>query len=459
MKLSKSLKSIAQVAGGEFSTDVEFTSVSTDTRTIKAGSLFVALKGPNFDAHDYVAQAAEKGAIAALVSRRVPVDLPQLIVPDVLAALSVFAREWRRQFPLPLVAITGSNGKTTTKEMLGAILSQAGRCLVTRGNLNNHIGVPLMLLELDAGHRFAVIEMGASAQGEIAHLAGLAEPTVGLITNVGAAHLEGFGGLDGVARGKGELFRSLASTGTAVINLDEPYAAEWRANTTAAQIITFGLSGHAQVSARDIESSIGDQGFTTRLTLVTPFGSRKLELQVAGMHNVRNALGAAAAALSTGATLDHIVTGLGAMRAVAGRLNLIEAVNGAHLVDDSYNANPSSLKAGIDSLKILQGDRWLVLGDMMELGDTSDALHAEVGEYAKRAGLEQLFAVGERSRYAVQAFGVGAHWYADINALIVAVRDRLSPRVTVLVKGSRSSRMERVTAALAAEPPKAANGH
>jgi UDP-N-acetylmuramoyl-tripeptide--D-alanyl-D-alanine ligase len=457
---TKSLKKIAAVAGGELTADAEFTSVSTDTRTIKPGALFVALKGPNFDAHNFVAQAAEKGAVAALVSQRVPASIPQLIVSDVLAALSTYAREWRRQFKIPVIGITGSNGKTTTKEMLGSILSRAGTCLVTRGNLNNHIGVPLMLLELAPAHRYAVIEMGASALGEIGHLASLAEPTIGLITNVGAAHLEGFGSLDGVAQGKGELFTKLDKQGIAAINLDEPYADLWRSTTTAGRTITFGLAPQSDVIAQDIEmTSDPDGGFHTQFDLVYGGELRPVTLSVAGTHNVRNALGAAAAALAAGATIDQVAAGLGAMRAVQGRLNLIGAIGGAHLLDDSYNANPSSIRAGIDALKLIQGERWLVLGDMMELGPTSDDLHGEIGDYAQRSGLQRLFAIGPRSQHAVQGFGAGALWFENMDALIAALRANLNPRVVMLVKGSRSSRMERVTQALAEGGQRVANGH
>jgi len=438
--------------------DRAFSSVSTDTRTLKPGALFVALTGPNFDGHNFVAQAAERGAAAALVDRPVAVALPQAVVGDSLAALSAFARQWRRQFHIPLIGVTGSNGKTTTKELLSAILSRIAPTLVTRGNLNNHIGVPLTLLELTAAHRYAIVEMGANHRGEIAHLAGIAEPTIGLVTNAGAAHLEGFGGLEGVALGKSEMFRHLPREGVAVVNADDAYASMWRDCRSAERCLTFGIEQRADFMARNIQSGDVAGAFRIDFELVTPDGARTARLGLGGMHNLRNALGAAAAAYAAGARLDDLVAGLAAMRAVAGRLDLKAAVNGAFLVDDSYNANPSSLKAGLDVLRSFSGTRWLVLGDMLELGDRENELHAEIGRYAKDSGIARLLAVGARSRFAVEAFGRGAQWFADMESLIAEARSSLAPGTAVLVKGSHSSRLDRVATALAAVP-KAANGH
>jgi UDP-N-acetylmuramoyl-tripeptide--D-alanyl-D-alanine ligase len=445
------LAQLAEIAGGRLAgDDREFTSVSTDTRTLAPGALFVALAGPNFDGHDFVASAAERGAAAALVAKETAAAIPQVVVADPLDALSQFARAWRRQFRIPVIGVTGSNGKTTTKELIGAILSQLGECLITRGNLNNHIGVPLTLLELNAKHRFAVIEMGANHLGEIAHLASIAEPTIGIVTNAGAAHLEGFGGLDGVASGKGELFKALPADGVAIINADDKYAAYWRDNRSADKAFTFGFEQPADFMAHKVNASAGEGGFKIDFDLATPFGTKPATLGLGGLHNLRNALGAAAAAAAAGATLDDLVSGLARVRAVAGRLDLLPAVNGAFLVDDSYNANPSSLKAGLDAFKNFGGARWLVLGEMKELGDSADALHAEVGRYAKQAGIARLFAIGELSHYAVEAFGAGARWFADLDALIAEVRSSLAPGIAVLIKGSRSNRLERVTNALAA---------
>lgn len=429
-----------------------FNSVSTDTRTLRRGALFVALTGPNFDGHDFVAAAAERGAAAALVQRPLGVALPQIVVDDPLAALSTFAREWRRQFDIPVIGVTGSNGKTTTKEIIGAILSQLGPCLITRGNLNNHIGVPLTLLEMNATHRFAIVEMGANHAGEIAHLASLAEPAIGVVTNAGAAHLEGFGSLQGVAEGKGEMFRSLPANGVAVINADDAFAAQWRENRAAEKALTFGFEQQADFMAHKVQASSDANGFKIDFELVTPAGTQPATLGLAGLHNLRNALGAAAVAHAAGASLQQIVSGLAAMRAVAGRLELKPAINGAFLVDDSYNANPSSLKAGLDALRSFGGARWLVLGDMKELGDSSNELHAEVGRYAKQVGVQRLLAIGPSSHFAVEAFGRGAQWFADIDALIGEARSTLAPGIAVLIKGSRANRLERVAAALAVSP-------
>jgi len=456
MRLSR----LAQVAGGQLNgADREFTSVSTDTRTLRPGALFVALTGPNFDGHDFVSAAAERQAAAALVAQPLPLAIPQVVVADPLAALSAFAREWRRQFSIPVIGVTGSNGKTTTKEIIGAILSRLGPCLITRGNLNNHIGVPLMLLEMNASHRYAVIEMGANHLGEIAHLASIAEPTIGIVTNAGAAHLEGFGSLDGVASGKGELFKALPVNGVAVINADDKYAPLWRENRSADTAFTFGFEQPADFMAHKVNASGDAGGFKIDFDLVTPSGTKPATLGLGGLHNLRNALGAAAAAAAAGATLDDLVAGLAQVRAVAGRLELKPALNGAFLVDDSYNANPSSLKAGLDAFKSFGGARWLILGDMMELGDSADALHAEVGRYAKQAGIARLFAIGKHSHFAVEAFGKGAQWFSDMDALIGEARSALAPGIAVLIKGSRSNRLERVTNALAANPQQVNDGH
>lgn len=443
------LSEIASCAYGQLlGEDCEFSSVSTDTRTLQTGALFVALSGPNFDGHDFAAAAAERGAVAALVDRPLSVEVAQVVVADPLAALSAFAREWRRQFQIPVIGVTGSNGKTTTKELIGAILSRLGPTLVTRGNLNNHIGVPLTLLQLNALHRYAVIEMGANHQGEIAHLANIAEPTVGIVTNAGAAHLEGFGSLEGVATGKGELFRALPADGVAVINADDAFASMWREAAAAERLLTFGFEQPADFMAHKVQSHSDATGFRIDFDLVTPSGTRAATLNLAGLHNLRNALGAAAAACAAGADLDDVVTGLAAVKSVAGRLELKPAINGAFVVDDSYNANPSSLKAGLDAFRSFTGARWLVLGEMKELGDSSDELHAEVGRYARQAGVERVLAVGERARYAVEAFGEGAEWFTDVDALIQAAQSSLRSGVAVLIKGSRANRLERVAAAL-----------
>jgi UDP-N-acetylmuramoyl-tripeptide--D-alanyl-D-alanine ligase len=438
--------------------DVLFDSVSTDTRSLNPGALFVALKGPNFDGHDYVKVASERGAVVALVERELTDAIVQVVVPDALAALSIFAHAWREQFSYPVVGVTGSNGKTTTKEMLGSILSQRGATLVTRGNLNNHIGVPLTLLQLTAQHQAAVIEMGASHQGEIAHLASIAKPRIGLVTNAGAAHLEGFGGIEGVARGKGEMFIALPKEGVAIINADDTYAEYWKTHCNAARVLTFGVDREADFTASKVLARNETDGFYTHFQLHSPAGTAQIDLQLAGIHNLRNALGAAAAAYAAGATLQYMQRGLNAMRPVGGRLQPKPAIKGAWLIDDSYNANPNSVRAGIDALQSRGGRRWLIFGEMRELGPDAAQLHTQAGEYARAAGVERIFAVGEQARLTVQAFGAGAQWFASLDELIPVVSKELDAGITVLIKGSRGNRLERAAQALAANAG-AMSGH
>ena len=428
--------------------DLPFGDVSIDSRTLGAGALFFALRGERLDGHEFVAAAAARGAAAAVVDHELDVALPQVVVRDTTAALAAAAAAWRQRFTLPLIGVGGSNGKTTTKEMLAAILAEAGPSLATRGNLNNHIGVPLTLLRLEAGHQAAVVELGTNHPGEVAFLTTLAVPTVGLVTNAGAEHLEGFGDLEGVARAEGELFAGLDATATAVVNADDAFAPLWRAMCHAGRIVTFGLGEGADFRATGIASSIEDGRFVTRFMLATPAGAVDVSLALAGRHNVVNALGAAAAAHAAGIGLDAIVAGLGRMRPVGGRLALVPAANGAWLIDDSYNANPDSVRAGIDVLADLSGRHWLVLGEMAELGAHTVASHVQAGAYARERGVERLFAVGPTTPHAVEAFGGGAQWFADWQALAAEVRAGLAAGTTVLVKGSRMNRLERVVGAL-----------
>ena len=458
--IGRDLATLARVTGGVLhGANAAFGRVLTDSRTIEQGALFVALAGERFDGHDFIADVAMRGAAGAVVSRRLDSSLPQVVVPETLAALSAFALAWRRSFAGPVIGITGSNGKTTVKEMTAAILGQLGPCLATQGNLNNHIGVPLTLCRREEAHRYAVIEMGANHVREIAHLAALAEPTVGLVINAGPAHLEGFGGLDGVARGKGEMFEALGPEGTAVINADDRFAAFWHGLARrAGRVITFGMREAADVSAQNIQGLLGEAGFTTRFDLVAPAGQRRIELALAGDHNVMNALAAAAAAMAAGASLDAVQRGLASMRAVAGRLEVKPALHGARLIDDAYNANPGSLRVGLRALSTVPGERWLVLGEMAELGAEGPQLHAEMGAFARECGVSRLLAVGAGSRPAVESFGPGASWYAGTDDLIRTLQDELHTGLTIYVKGSRVNRLERVTAALVPGPGQA-GGH
>jgi len=461
--MRRSLSSAASAVQGRLvGADKNYDAVSTDTRTLKPGALFVALRGPKFDANEFVAAAAAAGAVGAIVDRPLPAaaqlpaqtaaQLPSalalIIVPDTLAALQRLAASWRREFSIPIVAVAGSNGKTTTKEMTAAILAQMGPCLATQGNLNNHIGVPLTLLRLDAAQRSAVVEIGADRVGEVAALMPLVRPTVGLITNAGAEHLEFFGDLDGVAKGEGEAVAGLDAEATAVINADDAYADYWRGLAGARSVISFGLRESADFSAQNVSAGIEQGEFVTRFSLVCPLGEAPVTLRAGGVHNLANALCAAAAATAAGAAITDIVEGLKGFHAVKGRLQLKPGKRGSWIIDDSYNANPNSVRAGLGVLRSLGGAKWLVFGDMGELGAHSEASHADAGRYARECGVERLFALGSLTPRTVASFGAGAEWFADADALVRRLEAELRLGVTVLVKGSRVNRLERVVQAL-----------
>lgn len=425
--------------------DVTVNGVCTDSRHITPGSLFIALRGPHHDGHQHVAAAAAAGAVAALVEQPVDCAIPQIIVADSHQALGRLAAAWRRELATPLVAVTGSNGKTTVKEMCAAILGEAGETLATRGNLNNDIGVPLTLLRLQKAHHFGVIEMGANHPGEIAYLTTLTRPQVAILNNAATAHLEGFGSLEGVARAKAEIFQGLDENGVAVINADDSFAPLWRELTTSRQVLTFGLEQTADVTAHWQGDVYG-----SRLEVTTPLSEFRLDLALPGRHNVMNALAAIAAATALNIESEQIVAGLESMKAVGGRLQVRRARNGATLLDDSYNANPASLRAGIRVLAECSGQRYLALGDMGELGEEAAELHRQVGDEARRAGLDRLYACGVLSRTATDAFGENGHFFEQQQQLIEALIPEMQRDVTILVKGSRSSRMERVVEALCA---------
>ena len=460
--MKRTLAEFARACGGGLSgNDAAYTDVVSDSRTLAPQQLFVALRGPRFDGHEFVGAALALGAAGALVDAEQPVRLAQIIVPDTQAALERAARHWRAGFTGALVGVAGSNGKTTAKEMTAAILGQSGNCLATRGNLNNHIGVPLTLLRLTPAHRFAVVEMGANRAGEVAALVSIARPTIGMITNAGAEHLEGFGNLEGVARAEGEMVAGLTAGATAVINADDEFAGLWRA-LTPARVVTFGVREPADFSAAEVHTSVGSEGFLTQFRLSAPAGSAAIHLAVGGAHNVANALAAAAAAASAGAGLQHIAAGLAAVRAVPGRLQFKQGASGAWLIDDSYNANPSSVRAAIEVLSSLAGRKWLVLGDMAELGEFAEAAHSAIGEFARAHGVERLYATGSLAARAVDSFGAGAQWYSDAAALTAALTGALgkaAPDVRLLIKGSRVNRLERVVDALAADSKPKTGGH
>ena len=430
--------------------DREFCAVTTDSRTLTGGELFVALQGEHFDGHDFLGQAAAGGAVAALVSRAGELPLSHLRVADTQRALGRLGAYNRALFTGPLVAITGSSGKTTAKNMVRAVLARRGRTLATQGNLNNEIGVPLTLLALEPGVEYAVVEMGAGRAGDIAWLCELGRPTVALLLNAMPAHLEGFGSVEAVAAAKGEIFDGLGRGDYAVINADQPWAQAWRARATAATVLDFGLVTPAAITARDVRPD-GASGI--RFTAITPRGELAVKLSLPGVHNVANALAAIAVGLACGLELVEIGAGLESVQATAGRLATAVAPRGATVIDDCYNANPGSVRAAIDMLAGCAGRRTLVLGAMRELGPTSEVLHREVGEHARAAGLERFWGVGPELREAVAAFGEGGRWFDDCAAAISALDGEFEVGDTVLVKGSRSTRMERVLHALLAAAP------
>ncbi len=440
MTLHQAARAIGARASGE---DVAINGVSTDTRTLRPGQLFVALHGPHFDGHDYIAQAIEKGAVACLVDRQVDVMVPLMMVEDTRLALGKLAKVWRQKLAVPLVAVTGSNGKTTVKEMLAAIFACETPVLATRGNLNNDIGLPLTLLQLHAGHQRAVVEMGANHPGEIAYLTEIAVPDVGVITNAGAAHLEGFGSLEGVARAKGELFAGLPADGVAVINADDPFASLWREIAAARRVVTFGLKEGADVSA---DWQAGENG--SQMKVRTPQGEFDIQLPLLGEHNVLNALAAIAAAQAAGATCQAIRDGLNTMQAVPGRLQLKRGLRGSRIIDDTYNANPTSLTAALKVLRDFPGEHLLALGDMGELGAEAEALHTAAGRQAREGGVDRLYTIGRMAAAAARAFGEAAMPFDVQDAAIDAIQKDLNNDTTLLVKGSRLSHMERVVNAL-----------
>jgi len=455
MEAMMDMREAAQGAGGEArGANARFAAVSSDTRTIREGALFVALRGERFDGHAYLAAARARGAVAAMVDRRAPTStvgsdspLPLLVVDDTRLGLGRLAAYWRGKFTLPLIAVTGSNGKTTVKEMIAAILTEhagAGRAYATPGNLNNDIGLPLTLLGLRAEHRCAVVELGMNHAGETAYLAAIAQPTVALVNNAQREHQEFMHSVEDVAHEHGAVFSALPADGVAVINADDSYADYWRGVCAPRRVLDFGIDQPAAVGGR-----FELRDFGSEIVLRVPQGEAPVSLQAAGVHNVRNALAAAAAAAAAGVGLSAIARGLAAFHPVQGRLQKISGKHGAIVLDDTYNANPDSVIAAIEVLARAAGARFLVLGDMGEVGALGAAFHAEIGRHARASGIDRLYLLGESCAHAAAAFGEGARHYGDIDALLAELEPCLERGVTVLVKGSRFMRMERVVQALA----------
>ncbi len=437
------LNEVASLAGGLLSgANVEIRGMSHDTRALESGNLFVALPGERVDGHDFLQDAADAGAVGALVSRPVDHPLPQVQVADTLIAMGLVAAGWRQRLEVTVIGITGSNGKTTVKEMITAILSAHAPTLSTQGNYNNEIGLPLTLSRLNASHRYAVLEMGASRSGDIRYLADLARPHIGVVTNAAPAHLEGFGSLEGVARTKGEMFAALPADGMAVINSDDMFYGLWCDMAAHCRSLSFGLGESADVRGRALNGSA---------RIETPAGAVDLNLNLPGQHNLLNALAATAVGCHLGLSIGDIASALNNLKSLPGRFQVHRDPSGWCLIDDSYNANPASVYAGLQVAANMSGECWLVMGDMAELGPDSEQLHAEMGRNARDLGVRRLFAVGPGSHATVGAFGPDGEHFRSHEDLIKALADALHPGVNCLVKGSRSMRMERIVQALIGE--------
>lgn len=431
--------------------NVEFSSVSTDTRTMQSGDLYVALHGDNFDGHDYIDQAQQAGAVAAIVHKEVTTPLPYIMVEDTRKALGHLAAGWRQSFKGKVVAVTGSNGKTTVKEMTAAILEKQGNVMATAGNFNNDIGLPLTLLRMDK-EDYAVIEMGANHLGEISNLTGITQPDIAIITNAGSAHLDGFGSLQGVATAKGEIYEGLSKSGIAIINKDDEYSDYWGSLCEAITVLDFSMKDKAATvygeweqkqAGGELKVYVAEQGMSAR--------GFDVSLKVHGLHNAMNALAAITIAVALNVPEKKIAQALNKFKAVSGRLNFHEVVKGFTVIDDTYNANPASLVAGIKVLNELPGEHWLVLGDMGELGSDESRYHFDVGLQARELGVDKLLTVGNASRHAADAFGENAIFFENKNELVSYIKQHSSEALTILIKGSRFMHMEQIVESLIKE--------
>lgn len=439
-------------AQGENGEDIIIDRVNTDTRTIQKGALFIALIGPNFNAHEFIQRAEELGAAALLVSKPVKTSLPYIYVEDTTVALGELGAAVKAEVAPKTVGITGSSGKTTVKEMVAAILEQRGKVLATKGNFNNEIGVPLTLLELQREHEFAVVEMGANHLGEIDYTASLAKADVATIVNASAAHLEGFGSLFGVARAKSEIYASLADEGLAVLNLDSQFYEYWAGKLDSDNAITFSTEKTADYHATDVV--LGIDG-CAQFDMNTPQGKTNILLSLPGVHNVSNSLVAAALSMAVGASLENVKTGLQHLTQVKGRLNVKQLSNQVRVLDDTYNANVASVNAAIDVLSSFSGYSVIILGDMGELGEKARYYHEKVGEYALQKGVSSFYSLGVLSQSASDVFCKQGKHFSDLTELVEELSNELAGEhqdISILIKGSRSARMERVVAAIERSP-------
>jgi UDP-N-acetylmuramoyl-tripeptide--D-alanyl-D-alanine ligase len=459
MDMNLSLAEVAAMLGLPApAADARVLRVSTDSRSIRPGDLFIALRGASFDGGAFAAAALQQGAAGVVLDhRQAPGLAAALRVDDTRVALGRLAAAWRQRFAIPVAAVTGSNGKTTVKEMLAAILrveaGSADAVLATEGNLNNDIGVPQMLLRLRPVHQFAVFEMGMNHAGEIDYLTRLAHPDVALVNNAMSAHIGLLGSVEAIARAKGEIFNGLADAGIAVFNADDPHAGLWRELNARRSIVDFGLHAPAAVHGAYTPTAFG-----AALKLSLPNATLEVTLQVPGEHNVMNALAAAAAAFALDVSHRSIVAGLAGFGGVKGRLQRKPALHGSTFIDDTYNANPDSVKAALAVLARQPGRKLLVLGDMGELGADAPAMHAQIGLAARAAGVDRLLALGDLTRETVGAFGAGAMHFERIEELLAELENALDADTSVLVKGSRFMQMERVVKSFTDNPPPAAPG-
>lgn len=442
MNLKKTAKILHTKLTGN---NAEFLNISIDTRTLQAGDLFIAIEGEKFDGHDFIQAAEEKQAAAAVISKPIETHLPTLLVEDTTQALGKLASFHRDKFDIPIIGITGSCGKTTTRSLIANILQQENKTLSSQKSFNNQIGVPLTLLGLNKQHHYAVIEMGTNHFGEISYLTHIAKPTITLITNAAPVHLEGLKSVEGVSRAKGEIFEGLPSDGIGIINIDDEFSPYWSQLVSPKKIMTFSIQKKADVYAKNIQCNNQD---TTTFTLVTPQGKSDIELPLLGKHNVANATAAACIACALSIPLSSIQKGISTITPVDHRLNTYTGHRGAHIINDSYNANPLAFKAALGILADQPGKKILVSGDMKELGKDTKTYHEELGIEAKKQGIQSIYAYGEFSKYTADAFGENAQHFLDQEQLIDTLKPALDPQTTVLIKGSLSMNMGHIAEAL-----------
>ena len=446
MSIQLMLNDAAELLGiGYFDINLAITGAAIDSRKVKRGDLFVAIVGDHDDGHDYVSAARKAGASAALVNKLQKDNLPQLVVNDVVSGFGKLAAYWRKQCPCKVIAVTGSNGKTTVKEMLAAILSQSHHVIATEGNLNNNLGVPLSLFRIQADTDYAVIEMGANHVGEIAELVKLAGPAVSLINNVSEAHIEGFGSIEGVVEAKSEIYSNLPSDGVGVFNADMSYTQYWQKVLNEQRSLSFGVNSSADIQASDYQSYITSSNFMVKINEVFHY----INLPLPGSHNMSNALAAIAVSKALFINVEDMVLGLNSVKSVPHRLQLRLGIKNATILDDSYNANPASYEQAIATLKTFPGEHWLVLGDFGELGVKSEEIHTGLGVKAKSAGIKHLLTIGKKSRSANTAFGKGAIHFSDLTSIHEYLESRLSKNITCLIKGSRFMQLDKLADELA----------